>query len=206
MENFLPNNYELKEPPKLYMKFKPGANTFRVLTPALVGQEYWLDDKGELVPRDMQAGKGGKPIRVKSLQELIGTEAQFCAKEFWAFIVWNYETKAVNILQIKQITIMRMMESWVKNPKWGTPDKYDITVTREDGERTSYVITNDPPSEFEYKEEVKKSVASINLEALMTGDDPFKEFVAPVINTVKKQEVPNEIVEEEKVTVDDIPF
>jgi len=170
---FLPDGYEITEPVSQYMKFKAGENRFRVLSDAIQGWEWWLDKDGNLVPRDAQAGKGGKPKRVRDFKEIAGTPPQYAAKEFWAFVVWNYAFEMVQILEIKQVTIMRPMQAWARNPKWGSPTKYDIIVTRVDGDKTTYEVINEPHSELEADTSKAKN---INLEALFSGDDPFKDM------------------------------
>ena len=39
MTDFLPKDYELPESERRYAEFEEGANTFRILTPAIVGYE-----------------------------------------------------------------------------------------------------------------------------------------------------------------------
>src|SRR6266568_8756190 len=122
MNDFLPTGYEVPKSPSNYMRFEDGENTFRVLSSAIVGFEYWNTDKKPVrfkeAPEDMPAN-----IQVKN-----GVATKI--KPFWAFVVWNYEDKMIQILEITQKTIMVAIKSLVENKKWGSPKGYDITVTR----------------------------------------------------------------------------
>jgi len=42
-------------------------------------------------------------------------------KHFWAFVVWNFDTKAVVILEITQTTIQTAMEELIHSEEWGDP-------------------------------------------------------------------------------------
>jgi hypothetical protein len=60
MTDFLPKDYALPETERRYMEFAEGANTFRILSPAIVGYEWWVatDDNGR------------KPQRVRTAEEV----------------------------------------------------------------------------------------------------------------------------------------
>ena len=61
MNNFLPESYEMTETERRFMEFEEGQNSFRILSSAIVGYEWWVD-KGE---------GGRKPLRVKTAEEEI---------------------------------------------------------------------------------------------------------------------------------------
>lgn len=183
MENFLPKDYELPTKDNGYFRFEQGENKFRILSSAVVGYEYWTETE-----------EGGrKPVRVKSIKELVGTPQQYDAKHFWAFIVFNYRTSSLQIMQITQMTIMRVIKSLTKDEDWGNPKEYDIVVTRAgEGMETEYTVTAKPHKEFEHKE-VLKQLKTIDLEALFEGVNPF-EANEPVVE------------KNEEVKVESIPF
>lgn len=169
MRDFLPEDYKLPETSN-YMKFEDGANTFRILSSAIIGMEFWK-----------QTEDGKKPIRRKmdehiSLDELeIDKDGNLIMpKHFWAFVVYNRKAEKVQILEITQKGIQKAIKSLIDSPKWGNPKEYDITITREGaGFDTEYSVMPEP------KEELDKGIAKlykdmgINLEALYKGDDPF---------------------------------
>jgi hypothetical protein len=99
------------------------------------------------------------------------------AKHFWAFVVYNYHTQTIQVLELKQQTILRAIEAFVKNPKWGNPQGYDLTIEKvKTGSRdwdVEYNVIPEPPSPLdEGIAELAKSVP-VRLDALYEGQDPF---------------------------------
>lgn len=185
-KDFLPKDYKMSDSAGKYMRFEQGNNKFRALTSAIVGFEYWLDKSGKLVLAGEMAGEGGKPMRVKTMSELSGKPEQYEAKEFWAFIVYNFQTKQIEILQIKQRSIMAGIQALTKNEDWGSPLDYNITVHREgSGLDTVYTVTPSPKTELDVD---VSDIKNIDLTALYRGEDPF-----------------NPVARNETVNADDIP-
>lgn len=149
-----------------YLKFQEGENTFRVLSSAITGFEYW--------------NTSGKPVRARSAWDELPNDIRVSKEEiprinhFWAFVVWNYDAKRIQILELTQKGIMKAMQAYIKNPRWGHPKGYDITVTRSgSGFDTEYFVTANPHSPIETSIADKYSKMKINLEALFEGNDPF---------------------------------
>jgi hypothetical protein len=165
-DDFFPeSNYEIPTTSN-YMKFSEGDNTFRVLSSAIVGWEYWNTDN--------------KPIRKKegwnTVPDDIKTDKDGGVKinHFWAFVVYNYEAKKIQVLELTQKGIMKYIQGLTKNPKWGNPKGYDITVNRTgSGFDTEYICTANPPSEVEIKITEQYEKMNIKLESLFEGGDPF---------------------------------
>ncbi len=188
MSDFLPKEYKMPETVGGYMRFKQGDNQFRVLSEAITGYEYWTKDK--------------KPVRLHKYPDSLPKNIQMNGdvpspvKHFWAFVVWNYDVKAPQILEITQKSIQKDIEKYIKNKKWGNPSGYDLTVTRSgEGLETEYATVAEPHAEL--PAEIKKAYESkyINLNALFDGADPFtKDSKAPV-------DYPTETI-----TPEDIPF
>ena len=161
---FLPTGYE---PPKnggSYMKLADGKNKFRVLGSAIVGYEWWTEVEGKR-----------SPSRSKTLQEAVekGVEP---LKHFWAFPVWNYQTEAIEVLELTQKTIMAAITQLVSDDEWGDPKEYDITVTRTGKELdTKYSVTPSPKREIDPVVTVVFQEMKINLDALFVGGDPFRK-------------------------------
>ena len=146
------------------MKFAEGDNTFRVMSSAIIGYEYFT--------------KENKPIR--SREPFDETPADIkdkgVVKHFWAFVVWNYEAKRIQVLELTQKTIMTSIKALTANPKWGDPHKYDITVTRTgSGMETEYNVMPNPHAEV--TEEIASAYlkANINLPAIFDNGDPFQK-------------------------------
>lgn len=159
-----------------YMKFEDGQNRIRILEKPITGYVYWEDAEGNLVPKNEMAGKGGKPVRVKSWEGL--TNAQRGAmKGFAAMVVWNYQAERIQILEIKQVGIINALEALSLSKSWGDVTSFDIVITK--------TRTGINPTDVEYsvmpepKEPVSKEIkkaykeAHIDLEALYRGEDPF---------------------------------
>jgi hypothetical protein len=174
MTNFLPKDYTAPEVQSNYMTLEEGVNSFRVLSPAIVGYEWWVEKESE----------GRRPVRVRTLDEIPdevreATDSRQKAKHFWAFSVYNYATQTIQVLEIKQKTVMRAIEALLKNPKWGDPQGYDLQIekvrTGSQERDVEYNVIPEPPSTLdEGIVELAKSVP-VRLEALYEGGDPFAE-------------------------------
>jgi hypothetical protein len=171
-----------------YMRFSEGDNTFRVLSSAITGWEYWTKDNKPVrrketwseVPDDIKEEKDGS-VRIN---------------HFWAFVVWNYDAKSVQILELTQKGIMKYIQGLTKNAKWGNPKGYDITVNRTgSGLDTEYTCMANPHSELDTDiiEIAKKKY--VNLNALYSGADPFQR---PKDERVSK--------EDQELTASDVGF
>ena len=170
MENlFLPDNY-VSPTQGNYMKLRQGENTFRVLSSAIIGWEYWTQDNKPVrsktlfksTPVDIRRDNNGNPQKIK---------------HFWAFIVWNYALNSIQIMEITQSTIQSNIKTLIDNKKWGFPQGYDITIVRDgEGLDTSYSVVPSPHSEVEQSIlDEYNSGKNINLEALYDGNSPFEE-------------------------------
>lgn len=148
------------------MKLQDGENTFRIVSSAITGFEYWTNTEPSVpvrsrtafvsTPKDIKLDpKTGKPTAIK---------------HFWAFVVYSYRADKRQILEITQSGIQTAIKALVDNKKWGDPKKYDITVNRSgNGLETEYSTMPNPHSELLL--DLPKD--EINLNALFTGDDPF---------------------------------
>ena len=166
MDNFFPTSDYKIPTTSNYMRFVEGDNTFRVLSSAIVGYEYWNTQN--------------KPIRSREVFDYIPEDIKVekdgstRINHFWAFAVWNYEAKKIQILQLTQKGVMKYIQGLVKNPKWGNPKGYDITVNRTgSGFDTEYAPMASPHSEIDKTILEKYERTNINLEALYDGEDPF---------------------------------
>ncbi len=167
MTSFLPDKYEVPASPSNYYKLQDGENTFRVLDSAIVGFQYWNVDK--------------KPVRLREQPHTTPADIRLekdgtaRVKPFWAFPVWNYDTKQVQILELTQKSIMTAVKAIVDNNKWGNPTNYDITITRVgEGLETEYSVMPNPHSDTTPEIEEAFEARPVNLEALYDGADPFE--------------------------------
>lgn len=176
MNSILPEDYSIPTTSK-YMKFVDGENTFRILGPAIVGNEFW-----KTLP------EGKRPVRRRMNEKILMSEIDVDPKtgkpervnHFWALPVWNYRDKAVQVLEITQKTIQSSLSALFNNKKWGDPKDYDIVVIRQ-GQKleTEYSVTPEPKSVVDSHITQAYEDLNLNLDALFSNGDPF----APVNET-----------------------
>lgn len=165
MNDFLPKGYE---PPKTqwnYMRIVDWDNKFRIMSNATVG---WLD-------WETLEDWSRKPIRYHYDEKPeTSFDPEKPVKHFWAFIVYNYTDKNIQILEITQKSIQSAITSLYLNEDWGDPKQYDIKINRSWKDlKTEYVVTPSPVKPL--SQDIVKEFESktINLEALFEGKDPF---------------------------------
>jgi len=174
MENFLPVEYKIPTKSN-YMKLKEGENTFRVLSSAIIGYEYWnienkpvrLKEMPKNTPRDLRSDENGNQSKIK---------------HFWAFVVYNEKENSIQILELTQTGIQNAIKSLVDNVKWGNPKNYDITIVKK-GEKlsTEYSVMPSPHSKLDDSIVEEYNSLNINLNALYDGGDPFNSMEEEVI-------------------------
>lgn len=154
---FLPTDY--KSPTSNnYTKLQEGENRIRILSKPIIGYEDWKDKK---------------PYRFKE-KPLKSFEEAKPVKHFWAMIVWNYQEKEIQIMQITQATIKDTIHSLCLDKEWGAPYGYDIKITKKGiGKETSYLVMGLPHKPI--ADQIKEAFYGkrCNLEALFYNVDPF---------------------------------
>ena len=188
---FLPKDYSIPSNSN-YLRLKAGDNTFRVLAPAIVGFEYFTDKN--------------KPVRSEEpFEETPDIKSGGQIKAFWAFPIWNYEDKRVQILELTQKTIMMAIEALANNGKWGDPMNYDITITRKGTTMndTEYSVVPNPkePLAKEIKDAFVKT--ALDLKALFSSKDPFKPGEG---SSMKPAHTAENYPKDENVDSGDVPF
>jgi hypothetical protein len=158
-DNFLPDDYIQPESGGSYMKLQDGENKIRILSKPIVG---WLDWKDKKPYRFHMNAKPEKPMDKNPI------------KHFWAFIVWNYNDQAVQILEITQQTIQSAINNLNKDSDWGSPFDYDIKITKKGKDlETKYSVI--PGAKKPIEDDVKKAALDkpCYLDALYKGEDPW---------------------------------
>ena len=179
---FLPNN--IKAPSEgggssgNYLRFTQGENKFRIIgasddkpNPGFIhGTLGWTEEDGKK-----------RPIRWAE-----GTQApmQFADKprNFYAFVVYNYNEIKVQILELTQIKLQAELLQLAQDEDWGDCRKYDISVIRNgEGLDTTYAMNQKPIKKMDedIRAIAKAELKRINLPALFDGGDPFAEFTPP---------------------------
>lgn len=166
---FLPKDYEVPTTGN-YMKLEDGTNKIMVLGPAIIGYEYWNVE--------------GKPVRMKERPATMpadireDSDGKKNIKHFWAFPVWNYTAKQVQVLEVTQKAIMGQLQNLARSEDWGNPiQSYAITITRSGkGFDTEYNVTPSPKTEFPSDIGAawsKVTTTGFDLNRLFEGGDPF---------------------------------
>jgi hypothetical protein len=165
--NFLPQGYEPTKPTGNYTKFQNGDTKIRIMSSAIVGFEYWNNE--------------GKPVRSKEFPKTLPEDIRYDdqnqpekIKEFWAFVVWNYNENRIQVCEITQAQIKEGILNYSNDEDWGDPKQYDLKINRT-GEKltTKYQVKGSPKTEVPMEAANAFAATSVNLEALFTGDDPF---------------------------------
>lgn len=157
--DFLPENYEQPQTGGNFMKLQDGENKFRILSKPIVG---WLDWKDKTPHRFKMNQKPDKPLDKGPI------------KHFWAFIVWNYNSQSVQILELTQSTVQKSIGDLSKDEDWGAPFFYDIKVIRKGKDlSTEYSVTPSPKKDL--SDDIKKAALDkpAYLESLYDGADPW---------------------------------
>lgn len=100
-------------------------------------------------------------------------------KHFWALVIYNHETGSCQIWEITQASIQSAIRGLAKDPDWGAPDQYDISILRTgEGLNTEYTITGSPknmgdPTKVLPDAVNKMAEAAIDVSKLFEGKDPF---------------------------------
>lgn len=163
MNDFFPTtDYKLPETSN-YLKLTEGEHTFRVLSSAVVGYSYFTKDN--------------KPVRSRTPFDETPSDIKKDGRvnHFWAFVIWNYESNRVQILEISQKTIQTQMKALIDNAKWGSPKNYDITITRKGTSMndTEYTVMPNPHTPVDEKIVTQYKKVPVVLDALFEGLDPF---------------------------------
>jgi hypothetical protein len=194
MNGFLPEGYNVPEVDGGYMKLKEGENQFRIMSPAILGWELWINKKPKRYKEDQDV-----PLEDQESADVDeNTGEPRMAKHFMAFAVWNRNAQPKPKLQILELTqkgIKKAINALNRSKSWGNPtgtDGYDILVNKEgEGLNTEYTVNPAP------KEKLSKDIIEtfkkmyLNLDALYEGNDPFKNDVVKTAEEVF--EVPDKL-------------
>lgn len=176
MGDFLPSDYKAPAQSN-YLKFADGDNTFRILSAAVVGMEFWKTEvvDGKEVRRPVRKHQG-EQVDISELEVNKSTGDLDMPKHFWAFVVLNKGTGDIQVLEITQKGIQKAIRALVESPKWGDPKTYDITVTKTGkGMDTEYSVMPNPKEALEDGVMETYKGMNIKLEALFDGKDPFDQ-------------------------------
>lgn len=176
-ETFLPEGYEPPKATSKYLtpsKIEDGKTArFRIMSSPILGWEYW----------DKQT-KDHKPVRLPYTEASLAVAQEEASKNkeqddqrvnhFWIMIVWNYDTKNLEVCEITQKTILSTMRNLLADEEYGSPKNYDLKITKKkEKDKTTYEVTPGVPKEAPEEAIKEHGKGLINLRALFYGADPF---------------------------------
>ena len=168
MSDFLPEGYEPPKASGKYTKFEDGKTArLRIMSQPILGWVYW----------DKVTGDKSKPIRLpyNDLSHQFATEeARKNPKEddrkvnhFWTMVVWNYDTKQMEVCEITQKTIQTAIRNQSADTEYGSPLLWDIKITKtKEKDKTSYVVSPGVPKPVAKEIQDEYNQGLINLQAL----------------------------------------
>lgn len=154
-----------------------GENRLRVLTEFITGNKYWTGDE--------RKGEDRKPV-FKRIDETIdlsqlgyGKYGDDKVMTFIAGVVWNYETKKIEIFETDKWGIVGDIFDLEHDEEWGDVCEYDIKIIKSGvGKETRYKVnpTRPLPVAKEIIEEF--NAKDIDLEKLFDGGYPMEQDLA----------------------------
>ena len=167
----LPENYKVPESSQ-FMKFKDGANKFRIVSDIVVGWEGWRENKPfrregfdcNIAANEVDTQKDQKGREVPKI------------KHFWAMAVYDYADGKVKTLEITQKGIMQAISEHEDNADWGDAKGYDITVNKSgSGFGTDYAVVMSPPKLISTEVENAIITTKIDVRKIFDGEQPITE-------------------------------
>lgn len=151
-----------------YMKFESGDNEIRIISKPVTGWVVWEEDEdGNKIPKRTPLADG-EP-------DAPSDDPKDKPKKFMAFVMIDRADDGVKICEATQQGIIKGIQALDKNPKWGRPFAYDITVTKTGADKkTRYSVTPSPKTALS-KDDIKAAQAKpCNLDALYEGENPWE--------------------------------
>lgn len=162
----LPQNVSIPSSSGQFAKLQDGRNRFRVLSDAVIGWVGWKNKK--------PFRHEGAVCKITAEQVDLNQNGQPNINYFWAFVVWNCLERKIQIWEVTQKTIMKVLKDFEDSPDWGDLKLYDIEINKSKvGDKTTYTTIAVPPKPL--NEEVKElySKTEIDLQKLFSGEYPI---------------------------------
>lgn len=157
--DFVPTDYKQPSTGGNYAKIEKGENKFRILSKPIFGWVAWKDKKPHRFPFSKKPeGKFDDPVR-----------------HFWAMIVWNYKTEAIQVLELTQATIHSALIDLSRSEEWGSPTSYDIKIVKSgEDKNTKYTVLPNPKKPI--PDSIKQAALDkpILLDLMLQDKDPFE--------------------------------
>lgn len=178
----IPKNIEIPRGSGQFAKLVDGKNKFRVLSDVVVGWEGWKNNK--------PFRHEGQVCKIKPEQVDLNQNGAPNINYFWAMIVWNYNDKKLQVLELTQKTIMSVLYELEQTEEWGDLKGYDIQITKEKkGDKTVYTTTAIPPKPLALEITDAYEKTEIDLSKLFEGEYPFADDVVDDIGDFTAEQI-----------------
>ena len=179
--SFLPDNYQVPDKAKQFMKLEVGDNPFRILSAPLLGWVFFNDenkpvrrgfDEGEFTIEELKVLKAKKNDK----GEYEGS------RHFWILLIWSYKHNAPKVLEITQISILKPLYSLINDEDWGDLRGYDININRVGAGKNDTEFTTMPKPHKPLSNEIEDLIANLedkkllDLNAIWKGEYPFQIY------------------------------
>jgi hypothetical protein len=192
--SFLPEGYKTETGGAgAYTRLNEGETRIRILSKPLIFWEAWQDKQ---------------PIRFAYTFDGVKPKTDLPVKQCWALKVWNYTINRMEVMQLHQASIKIAIENLSRDDDYGNPFNYDLKIIRKGKtlNDTEYSVIPTPPKPL--AEDIKLSFANnpIDLNKLLTGDNPFINPIQESAPMQTVKETVKETFKAEEVTGEDLPF
>lgn len=161
-DSFLDENYEMPVSGGGFTKLETGDNRLRILSSPLMMWQEWREDKIIRHPYD----PNNKPPK--------GPGQKDSVKHSWGLIVWNYQTKEIEVLELDKQEVISSLVTHSRDADWGHPKFYDIVINKSgSGLDTTYKLIAKPKSEPSSEIVDAYTATPIDLGNLLKGASPF---------------------------------
>jgi hypothetical protein len=161
----LPKNTTIPQSSQ-FTKLQIGKNKFRILSDIRIGWEGWKNNK--------PFRHEGSECKIKDSQVDLNQNGKPNINYFWVMAVWNYQANLVQVLQLKQKTLMSPLYALEENEDWGDLKNYDIEITKAlNGDKTSYTVLGIPPKPLSNEIKEAYAEAKVDLDKLFAGEYPM---------------------------------
>ncbi len=173
VNDFFWEGYELPSTQSKYSKIEKDKELrIRMLWKPLIWWEYFsqIDDKRKPIRSKEKPSKLVNP----AINKFSGQPER--AMEFWAFKVYNVNSKQIEIFQTTKNTIKESIMNLFMDIDYGDPTWYDLKISKKwEGTDTTYAVI---PWKLEsISEEIQELNENtfVNLDHLLEWADPFDE-------------------------------
>lgn len=165
----------------------------RVMSDFITGNSVWGENKeGKRVCTKTRDGEN-IPVGAIGTNKFTGMPERI--KQFVASVVYNYDTKQLEILETDKATIIEQLYALENTEEYGDLKGYDIKIGK-NGQKTdtTYSVIGLPPKAVDTTILTEYKKSDINLEKLFTNEDPFQA----------EQQVDEDLTSED--VANDVPF